>query len=262
MLNSYRAAFKDITAALKLRRVWMAFASEDIGDQYRRTTLGPLWLVINYLAMIAIFIFLFDRGNGLPHFATYAATGLLVWSFLSELLMQSVTLFVREEAFIKGTTLPLSVYAMRMVMQSLIRMGYTVVGCLVVISFDGIAPLWSWLWVLPGLAILIFAVPPMVICFGFLGAYFPDSQYLVNNAMRIGMFVTPVFWVNPGNKALRSALYHYNPFTYALELFRLPVLEGRVPLLAFAVCGGGAILLWLVALPLLGRLRRQVVFVL
>ena len=51
-------AFADIGMGLRRWRVWVALASEDIGDQHKRTTLGPLWLLINYLLFVATFVFL------------------------------------------------------------------------------------------------------------------------------------------------------------------------------------------------------------
>ena len=42
MLQTLESARSDIRAAFRLRHVWIALASEDIGDQHRRTALGPL----------------------------------------------------------------------------------------------------------------------------------------------------------------------------------------------------------------------------
>ena len=48
-----------------------------------------------------------------------------------------MSLFAREESFIKGTTLPLTVYVMRLAMQSVIRAGYALVGCLAILLLSG-----------------------------------------------------------------------------------------------------------------------------
>jgi len=54
--------------------------------------------------------------------------GLLVWFYIMETIVQSTSLFTREESFIKGTTLPLTVYVMRLTMESIIRAGYAAIG--------------------------------------------------------------------------------------------------------------------------------------
>ena len=246
-----------------MRRVWYALAGEDIGDQHRRTALGPLWLLINYLAFAGTFIFVFGRGDSsMPNYPAYVATGLLIWFYMMEVITQSVSLFVREENFIKGTKLPLTVYVMRLCMQGVIRASYAGAGCLAILIIGGTDISFAWGW--SGLAIvLILAITPaVIIIFAFLGAYFPDSQFIISNVMRIGMFLTPVFWVHDGARGVRHLFYWWNPFTYFLEIVRAPILSGHAPINALLFCTTVGLLAWALAIVLLGRLRRQVVFVL
>ena len=254
-------AIRDLGEGLKRHRVWIALASEDIGDQHRRTTLGPLWLLINYFAFAGAFIFVFHGGPVDPIYATYVATGLLVWLFIMETITSSVTLFVREESFIKGTTLPLSVYVMRAVLQSTIRQSYALVGCVIILLLAGIVPTFDWVWSSVGLLVVIAFAPAVVTCGAFLGAFFPDSQFIVSNLMRVGMFVTPVFWSGDDSNGIRSLFFHYNPFTYFLEVVRQPILGNGFQATAFGICVGITLAAWCVALLLLGRFRRKVALV-
>ena len=256
--NVFASAVADLVAGLRMRRVWVALASEDIGDQHRRTTLGPLWLLINYLAFAGTFIFIFHRGDTGPTYATYVATGLLVWFFIMETITTSVTLFVREESLIKGTTLPLSVYVMRSLLQSVIRAGYALVGCLAVLLLSGVPVTAAWLWSAAALLIIVLTAPAVIIVCAFLGVFFPDSQFVVSNLMRVGMFVTPVFWSDPGLGGIRGAFYRFNPFTYFLDIARVPILTGLAPLRELGLCIAIGLLVWLVAVLLLGGFRRQV----
>lgn len=262
-MESLKGALGDIGSGLRMRRVWMALAQEDIGDQHRRTRLGPLWLLINYLAFAGTFIFVFQRGDsGAVHYSAYVATGLLVWFYIMETLTQSVTLFAREESFIKGTTLPLTVYVMRLAMQSGIRAAYALAGCIGILLLSGGALSAGWIWAFIGIMLVLAVTPAAIIVFAFLGAYFPDSQFIVANVMRIGMFLTPVFWSYEGSGGVQHLFYYWNPFTYFLEIVRAPILTGSpavYPLLFCLVAGG---LLWAIALFVLSRYRRQIVFVL
>jgi len=146
MMQILQSALADIRAGLSLHRVWIALAHEDIGDQHKRTTLGPLWLLLNYLAFAGSFIFLVQGGNTEYNYPAFVATGLFAWFYIMEIVTTSVSLFVREESFIKGTTLPLSVYVMRLFMQSLIRASYTFIGCLIILFFSGVEFSTIWLW--------------------------------------------------------------------------------------------------------------------
>jgi lipopolysaccharide transport system permease protein len=98
--------------------------------------------------------------------------------------------------------------------------------------------------------------------FAFAGAFFPDIQFIVSNFMRIGMFLTPVFWTYEGSGGVRHVFYYWNPFTYFLEIVRVPILSGNLPIRSLLFCTAAGFCLWAVALLLLGRFRKQVVFVL
>ncbi|MCR5858806.1 ABC transporter permease [Mesorhizobium sp. J428] len=257
-------AVGDFVSAFRMRRIWLALANEEISDQHRRTSLGPFWLLINYLIFVGTFVFIIGRDDGVPNYTAYVALGLLVWFYIMETMNSGVSLFVREEAFIKGTTLPLSLYVLRMTMQALMRAGYAALGCVALLFLSGADLSWCWLWSAAAILLIILVTPAAITIFAFLGAFFPDSQFIVQNLTRIGMFLTPVFWAHTGGNVfgVRGIFYYWNPFTYFLEIVRVPILAGNVPVRSFILCLGISLAAWLVALVLYGRLRRQVVFML
>ncbi|MER8443686.1 ABC transporter permease [Mesorhizobium sp. M1066] len=261
MIAALNGAFDDISKAMRLHRVWIALAHEDIGDQHRRTTLGPLWMLVNYFAFVGTFVFVFvttDASN--PSYIAYVAIGMLVWFYLTETITMSVSLFQREASFIQGTTLPLFVYVMRLTMQCIIRAAYSLAGCVLVLLLGGYGINTNWLLSLLGLLLIILATPAFVTVFAFLGAFFPDSEFIVGNLMRVGMFFTPVFWVYSGQEGVQKYAYHWNPFTYFLEGVREPITAGIFPTHALAVAGYISLGLWALALLLLGRYRKRIVF--
>lgn len=262
MIPKLADALSDIRAGLGMWRVWTALAHEDIGDQHRRTILGPLWLLINYFAFAGTFIFVFTHTRSIENYPAYVATGLLVWFFVMETLTQSLTLFTREESFIKGTRLPLSVYVLRLALQSIIRAGYAFVGCIAILIVSGTPISLAWAWSLLGIAIILLATPAAIIVFALLGAFVPDSQFIVSNLLRLGMFLTPVFWVHDQAQGIRNIFYWWNPFTYFIEIVRLPIVFGTVSWNAIALCGVVCLALWAFALVLFAHFRRDVVFVL
>lgn len=262
MLRTIENALGDLRAGLAMRRVWIALASEDIGDQHRRTALGPLWLLVNYLAFAGIFVVIFGAGSEAADFPAYVAIGLFVWLYLAEVIGQATALFVREESFIKGTTLPLSVYVLRLTAQSLMRALYALAGCVAILFVTGTTVGTGWLWAAGGLALIVAVTPAAIIVFATAGAFFPDIQFIVANLMRLGMFLTPVFWVHGGEGRLRALFYYWNPFTYFLEIVRQPVLTDRPAGWALAFCATTGLVLWALALTLLGRYRKRIVFVL
>ena len=262
MFDSLRNGIADFGAAIQKRNVWLALAIEDIGDQHKRTYLGPIWLLVNYLAFAGTFIVVFGSRSPIPNFSIYVAIGLIVWLYISEVFTLSVSLFTREEGFIKGTTLPLSVYVLRQTTQSIIRTGYAVCGCIAIVLYSGATIQPTWLWSVLSMLLIFAATPAAVLIFAVMGAYFPDLQFIVTNIMRIGLFLTPIFWIDAGSGGLRSVIYFWNPFTYFIEIVREPIYSGTVPIDAYVICVPACAALWIGALIVLGLARRRVAFIL
>lgn len=93
-------------------------------------------------------------------------------------------------------------------------------------------------------------------------SFFPDSQYLINNVLHIGMFLTPIFWVYEGTGGFRHAFYYWNPFTYFIKTVGVPVMSGELPLRSLFACGAIGLAGWTIAIVPLGRYRKKIVFVL
>ncbi len=262
MIEAFISGISDIRSALGMRAVWLALAAEDVTDQHRRTALGPIWLLINYLAFVGTFAIVIGQVSAIPQFPVYVAIGLLVWLYISEVITLSVSLFTRAESFIKGTPMPLSLYVMQLTTQSVIRAGYALVGCIAILLLANVPIGVPWLW--SGLAILLIliATPAAVMVFAIIGAYFPDLQFIVSNLMRVGMFLTPIFWTHGGQGGLRAAIYFWNPFTYFLEIVRVPIYSGAFPTEAYLTCATITVGLWIAALLLLGKNRKNISLVL
>lgn len=260
MIAIARSAIADLGAGLRMHRVWLALAQEDIDDQHRRTTLGPIWMMLNYLIYIGTFAIVFGGTTSTPNFVAYFSVGMLVFMFLQDVMINAVSLFRKEQAFIAGTTMPLTVYVLRMATQNLIRTGYAALGCLAILLLSGTPVTTSWLWSVLGIAEVLTATIPLIVLFAIAGAFFPDLQFIISNIVRVSVFLAPIFWVSAAGP--REILSTYNPLTYFIEVVRDPIVSGGVPITAFTVCGIILVFAWVAAIMALGRYRREIVFVL
>jgi lipopolysaccharide transport system permease protein len=258
MLELARRGLADIGAALKLRSVWWELAWEDVVDSHRRTMLGPVWPLLNYLLFVGTLVLVLGAGS--PDFTAYVATGMLVWLFISDVLSMSATLFTREESFIKGTVLPISTYVMRQSLVISIRSFYALLGAIAILLFSGFAVTPALLSLVPAVLLLLLAAPAVAVLMGIAGAFFRDFQFIVGNAVRLLMFITPIFWTAPGRGGFLGFLYHWNPLTHCIEIVRRPIVEGVVPVNSWVIVLSGTALLSLAALLLLGKFNRQIVF--
>ena len=252
-------AFQDFAAAVHRRQLWLALASEDILDSHRRTVLGPIWPLLNYLLYVGTIVLFIGQGAA-DHFPIYVASGMLVWLYINDIASQSSTLFLREEGFIKGTVLPLSVYVLRQATVTAIRSGYALVGASMIVFYIGFVPtpaLWS---VVPAILLLLITAPGVVIVFAFCGVFYHDFQFVVSHVMRLMMFVTPVFWIHNGSGGVRGFLYHWNPLTHYLNIVRQPIVDGTIPVTSWAIAVAVSLIILGTAVFLLGKYNRRLVF--
>ena len=138
MFEFARRGLADIAAALHLKGLWWALASEDVLDSHRRTALGPLWPLLNYLLFVGTLVLILGNGAGPLNFTAYVASGMLVWQFINETLSMSASLFTREQSLIKGTVLPISIYVLRQTLLVSIRSFYALLGAVPVLLFSGV----------------------------------------------------------------------------------------------------------------------------
>jgi len=258
MLKILNCAVADIREGLGRAPLWIALAKEDINDQHRRTTLGPAWLFISYTMYVGSLFLVFGENSSIPNFIAYVSIGMVVFLFLQDVVFQSVSLFSREESFIGGTNLPMSIYILRMTMQSLIRFSYAATGCLIFVLVSGTPISLYWMVSILGLSLIFLALPAVITVLATCGAFFPDMQFVVANVIRVFIFLTPIFWQRSGG--WRDRLYQWNPFTHFIEIVRLPITAHVVPYHSLVICLVITVLSWVAAIYLLGKYRKQIVF--
>lgn len=260
MLELAQRGLADISAALKLRSLWWALASEDIADSHRRTMLGPVWPLLNYLLFVGSLVLVLGSGPGSLNFTAYIASGMLVWLFMSDVLSMSATLFTREESFIKGTILPISIYVLRQTLVISLRSFYALLGAILILLYSGVEVTSALLSVVPAVLVLLLTAPAVAVLFGIAGAFFHDFQFIIANAVRLLMFVTPIFWTYPGVGGFLGFLYYWNPLTHYIDIIRTPIVEGIVPLNSWIVTLSITTVLLVTALLTLGKFNRRIVF--
>src|SRR5690606_36853691 len=124
----------------------------------------------------------------------------------------------------------------RLTMQTLLRACYSGVGWLALLVLTGAYHSPGWVYAMIGLLVIVITIPAVITVFATLGALFPALEFVVTNIMRVGIFLTPIFWERTGEGGLRDLLYHANPFTFLIEVVRVPIMTDALPLRAFAVC--------------------------
>ena len=223
------AALRDVVSGLGRWRLWLRLGWNDIRQRYRRSVLGPFWLTASMAIMVSALGVLYAElfNQEVRGFLPFLCVGLLAWSLISSFLTEGGTLFTGSESYIKQVSLPYSVYVYRSACSKLIIFAHNLVIYFGVLLYFQIWPGSVALLAVPGLALILFNGAVASLYIGMISARFRDVPQLINSAVQIAFFLTPIFW-KPELLRGRTFVTAFNPFYHLLEIVRGPML-GSVP---------------------------------
>jgi ABC-type polysaccharide/polyol phosphate export permease len=226
------AALGEIFATLRGGAQWSTLAWNDIKFRYRRTTLGPLWITLGLGATVFSVGILYGGlfGNELSQYLPYFAAGLITWTFTGATLNEGCSTFLGAAAIIRAVPVAPVVHVFRMLARQLIMLAHNL-ALMVVLWLLFQWPLgWSFILIVPGLALNILAVFGAVLALSIIAARFRDIQLIVATVLQLVFLLTPIMW---DSKSLRGIAVTYvvdlNPIYHLIEVVRRPLL-GETPM--------------------------------
>jgi homopolymeric O-antigen transport system permease protein len=256
------AAWDDIVDGLFKFQLWGRLGWLDVKRRYRRTTLGPFWnsatLAVYAVAVGAVGAGLFRQD--IQHYLPYLVSGLITWTLISTVILESCTLFVTRHALFRNVRFEYSILAYALVWQNFIFFIHNLVVYL------GIALLlqpqligFTALLALPGLLLILLNGVWVALLFGMFCLRFRDGQPLVQTLVQISMLVTPIFWsVDNLTGSRRIFFVQINPIYHLIEVVRAPLLGVAPPatscFAAFATTAVG----WVFAFVIFRLFRKRI----
>jgi ABC-2 type transport system permease protein len=223
-------AITDLRKGLNNYELWLTLGWYDLRQRYRRSTLGPFWLTLSMGIMVGTVGFLYAEVFGQPihDYLPYLAVGIIVWGFISDVIVDGCLVFSSSEKYIKRIPAPLSAYVFGMIWRNLIVLAHNMVIYVVVLVSFGVWPGVSVLLVIPSLILLSISGFWLGLLLGLLSARFRDLPQIVRSATQILFLFTPVLWRSDQVTGNRYLIAQLNPLYYLVEVMRMPLL-GEVP---------------------------------
>lgn len=228
--TSLARARSDLRATLVESRVWRALAFADIRAKYRLSTLGTLWITMSMGVMSVSIGLIYGQffGQDIASYLPYFTVGMLAWTFMSSTLNEATTALTGSGAWIKGSSLPIAFYVMRMVQRNFIIFLHNLIVLVLV---------WLYFrWELEPAAML--ALPGLAIVYGFLAGAsvliafscvrYRDIPPMIGALMQFVFFASPIIWL-PDQLKVGRLLLTLNPVAYMIAVVRDPVLGRTVP---------------------------------
>lgn len=240
---------------------WAQLGWSDIQSRYRRTTFGPMWIVLLTGMTVGAIGFVYGTLFKAPikDFLPFVAIGFVTWGWISTSLIEAGACFSAYKFMMLNHVLKPSSVVVRVVFRNwLILLHNALVIVVLLVMLD--RPLTqATLLVLPGMLMLGAVIFSASVIVAFACARFRDLQQVLVSALNLGFLVTPVIW-SPEILTDRIYVAYLNPFSHLLDLVRLPLL-GVAPSTTTWVVAFGVLLICSIAAQFaITRYRYQVTF--
>lgn len=220
--------------------------------QYKRTVLGRLWSLLNPLASMLIYTFIFslvfriqpEAGDpsGLDIFPIWLMCGLLPWGFFAGSLNATSNSLIANAGLITKVYFPRSVLPLAAVgtigMNWLLEMLVLTIALVIVGSS-------VWIWI-PGTLLMMLLLAMFASGLGWILAivniYFRDTQYLLSILLQLWMYLTPIIYPVSLIKDMSDRfggllgthitifdIYTLNPMYHFVTAFRQLLYDNRWP---------------------------------
>ena len=217
----------------RLRYFWMALVRIDLRNRYRRSIVGVGWSLLHPIAMTIVLCVVFSQlfKADVRTYAPFLLSGLTFWGFMVGVVTQGCQCFFQGESYIRQHPAPLAIYPLRTTLGAgihfLLGLGIAMVFVWCVRGFGNLPALLS---LIPTLLLLFVVGWSLAVCMGVANVMFQDSQHLIDVAMQIMFYVTPIMYPAELLRARHLDWFvRLNPFAVLLELIRQPLLEGQLP---------------------------------
>lgn len=203
----------------------------DIKLLYKRSALGVAWTLISPLLQLAVFAFVFRTvlSVNIPNYASFAFSGLLIWTWSQSSLFQATGLITGNRALIRQPCFPSPILPLVTVTTGLIHFLLALPVLLVFLLIEGVE-LQPVFLLLPILLILQFALTTVFAYpLAALNVTFRDTQHTLGVLLQLMFYLLPIFYDLEQVPANYQSVYLLNPMVILLEAYRAIILYGTQP---------------------------------
>lgn len=221
---------RDVIRSAGLWHIWIRLGMQDVRLKFRRSTIGAAWIFVNLAVMVLSIGFIYANllGQNAREFIPYLTIGMILWTYLTNSIVDGGNAFIHAEGYIKQISLPIYVYIFRAFVSITMTMLITMCAFVIVAVIYRLPVTFGTLLAIPGLLLVMTATLLLITIFAHLNARFRDIAHMATVGMQVLFYVTPVIFPAALLRQRRnlSLVIELNPMYHLLEVVRQPLLNG------------------------------------
>jgi len=207
----------------------------DFKHKYKGTALGMGWSVIapllNLLVMRLVFTQFFGRNT--QYYTTYLFSGSLIMAYYKEATRGGMTTLVNNASVFTKINIPKYLFLLSRNISALINFALSLVVFFVFCILDGIVFSWRMLLLLYPIICLVVLNIGIGLILSALYVFFRDTTYLYDIFLTLLNYVSAIFYYVDSYPDYIQRLFLLNPVYCYIKYFRIIVINGQIPSVAF-----------------------------
>ncbi|WP_442802347.1 ABC transporter permease [Streptomyces sp. CMB-StM0423] len=189
-----------------VRQLWarrhfiLTFSRAKLTAQYSRAKLGQVWQVLTPLLNATVFFFIFGvllggrAGMSNDVYIPFLVTGVFVWTFTQQSVMSGVRSISGNLGLVRALHFPRAALPISFSLQQLQQLLYSMTVLAVILVAFGWYPTWTWLLIVPILALQYVFNTGLAMVVARLGSDTPDLAQLMPFILRAWMYGSGVMF--------------------------------------------------------------------
>jgi len=179
------------------RELLVLLVRTDLKIKYKSSILGYLWSMLNPALVLAIYFVIFNviSKNGIPQFAIWLFSGLIVWNLFNNAAMTATGVVVGRAGIVKKVAFPRELLALSTVGVSIVL--FTIQVGVLILALVGFShqPAYAFLALLPlAIVALIIFTSAVSIFLSAVNVYLRDTQHLTEVLLMAWFWSIPIVY--------------------------------------------------------------------
>lgn len=215
------------------RSLIKSLAKNDFKTKFAGSYLGTIWAFVQPVITVLIYWFVFDKALGvrasirgelpLPY-VLWLVAGIVPWFFFSDCISAGTSVLVEYNYLVKKVVFNIDILPVVKVISSIfVHIFFVLFTIGLFLGYGYLPDLYVLQTVYYSLGVLILALG-MTYLTSAVSVFFPDVRQIVNIALQIGMWVTPIMWnINDMQEKIPASalvLLKLNPLYYIVMGYR------------------------------------------
>lgn len=217
----------DFNELWEYRELFYFFTWRDIKIKYKQTVLGIVWVLLQPLLMMSIFVFFFGHALGVNKdgdmpYTLFVFSGLLLWNIFSNGLTGTSNSLLTNANIIKKIYFPRLILPLSALLVPFFDFIFAFLVFVGMLIYYGVMPSASFILGLPcSLLILFCGTFGVGAWLAALNIKYRDFKYIIPFLIQILLFLTPVIYpIKFLPFAWLQKILILNPVTSSIEIFR------------------------------------------